>query len=145
MPAMPRLELDVPDALPFSTTLEVRVTDLNYAGHMGNDRFLTLAHEARTHYLRELGATEADVFGTRLIIADAAIRYRAEAFAGDRLRWALGFGVPGRVGCDLWYRVTREGDGVLVAELKTGLVFLTPDGREKAPVPSAIRSVAASA
>lgn len=139
---MARVHLDLPASLPFSTVLVVRVTDLNFAGHLGNDRFLTLAHEARVRYLEALGVGESDVFGARIVIADAAIRYRAEVFAGDRLRWDLGFQDWARVGCDLVYRVSREGDGVCVAELKTGIVFLDPDADppRTVPVPGRLRA-----
>jgi hypothetical protein len=44
---MPRLKLELPAGFPFRTTLTVRVTDLNYGNHLGNDALLGLLHEAR--------------------------------------------------------------------------------------------------
>ena len=86
---MARLTLALPERFPFTTEIEVRITDLNYGRHLGNDAMLGLVHEARVRFLRAHGLQELDVEGTGLVMIDAAIVYRAEAFAGDRLtfRW----------------------------------------------------------
>ena len=48
---MARIKLDLPERFPFSTELRVRITDVNYGGHMGNDSLLGLLHEARVRFL----------------------------------------------------------------------------------------------
>ena len=48
---MPRLELKAREPYPFSCEMVVRTTDLNYGGHLGNDRLLSLVHEARVAFL----------------------------------------------------------------------------------------------
>ncbi len=83
---MERLELDFPEAYSFSTEMSVRVGDLNYGGHLGNDAVLSLVHEARIRFLKDLGYSELDVGGPGLIMANAAVRYRAEGEIGDPLR-----------------------------------------------------------
>lgn len=138
---MPRLHLDLPRHLPFATTLTVRVTDLNYGGHLGNDRLLSLLHEARFRFLRHHGLSERDCGGSPLVMADARIAYRAEAFAGDELLVALGFAPPERVAVDLCYRVSRPRDGTLVAEARLGLVFLDPGSRRPCAVPEVVRAL----
>ena len=37
-----RVRLKIPDSFHFETTLSVRVSDLNYGGHLGNDSFYPL-------------------------------------------------------------------------------------------------------
>ncbi len=138
---MARLHLTLPEHLRWSTEIEVRVTDLNYGNHLGNDAMLGLVHEARWRFLRAHGLSEGDCGGARLILADAAICYRAEAFGGDQLRFAVGVGDFARVGCDVWYRVTRPADGALVAEAKTGVVFLDPQTRRPTAVPEPVRAL----
>jgi acyl-CoA thioester hydrolase len=137
-----RLQLVLPDALPFATEIDVRVTDMNYGGHLGNDSMLSLIHEARFRFFRHHGMSETDAGGTRLVLADVAIVYRSEAFAGDRLRFEVGIGEVARVACDLCYRVTRSVDGRRIAEAKTGLVFLDPSSRRPTAVPDAVRRLA---
>ena len=101
---MARLSLTLPDEFGFATEIDVRVTDLNYGRHLGNDAMLGMIHEARVRFLAAHGAREGDVGGKPLVLADAAIVYRAEAFLGDRLRFEVAVGDIGRVGCDLCYR-----------------------------------------
>lgn len=137
---MARLELALPDRLPFRTEIDVRVTDLNYGGHLGNDSMLSLIHEARVRFLAARGLREADAGGAALVLADAAIVYRAEAFAGDVLAFEVGAQASGRVACDLFYRCTRATDQRLVAEARTAIVFLDPATRRPVEVPDAVRS-----
>jgi acyl-CoA thioesterase FadM len=139
---MARIELRLPQSLPFTTEIDVRVTDMNYGAHLGNDAMLSLIHEARWRFFRSNGMTEGDVCGARLVLADAAIVYKKEAFAGDRLRFEVGVFDVARVSCDLAYRAIRASDGALVAEAKTGLVFLDPASGRPIAVPDRIRELA---
>jgi acyl-CoA thioester hydrolase len=136
---MARINLDLPTELPVVTEITVRVTDLNYGNHLGNDAMLSLIHEARFRFLRSLGHSERDVEGKSLVLADAAIIYRNESFAGDRLRFRVGIGDRARVSCDLCYRVERVDDCKLIAEAKTGLVFLDPHSRRPTSLPRALQ------
>ncbi len=52
---MARIEVQLPEKFIFSTELAVRVTDLNYGNHVGNDSTLGLMHEARLQFYRKLG------------------------------------------------------------------------------------------
>ena len=52
---MARLQLDPLPRYTFQVEMAVRVTDLNYGGHLGNDRLLSLVHEARVAFLAEHG------------------------------------------------------------------------------------------
>jgi acyl-CoA thioester hydrolase len=140
---MARLTLTLPARFPFSTEIDVRVTDLNYGRHLGNDAMLSLIHEARVRFLRAHGLEELNVEGTSLIMVDVAIVYRAEAFAGDRLRFSVAAGEVSRVGCDVFYRVVRLSDDRLVAEAKTAVVFLDCATRKVVRLPAAMRRLAA--
>jgi acyl-CoA thioester hydrolase len=136
---MARMTLALPERFPFSTEIEVRITDLNYGRHLGNDALLGLVHEARVRFLRAHGLQELDIEGTGLVMIDVAIVYRAEAFAGDRLAFQVAAGAPSRVGCDLFYRATRLADQRVIAEARTGVVFLDPLTRKVVRMPAAMR------
>ena len=139
---MARLRLDLPTTFPFATELTVRVTDLNYGGHLGHDRLLALLHEARVRFLRLHGLTEAKCDGAGLVVGDAALVYKAEAFGGDVLRIEIALAEIERVGCGMYYRVPRPADGRLMAQARIGLVFLDPATRRPTAVPAAIRALA---
>jgi 4-hydroxybenzoyl-CoA thioesterase len=120
---MARIKIEFPTAFLFQTDIRVRVTDANYAGHLGNDSVLSLVHEARDRWLRSLGFTELDVDGASIIMNDAAIMYRSEAYPGEILRVEVGVGDTHRKGCDVLYRITCIADDREVVRAKTGIVF----------------------
>jgi acyl-CoA thioesterase FadM len=112
----------------FVHELEVRVGDLNYGRHLGHDALISLLHQARVRFLASRGASELDTDGLGMVVADLAVRYRAEAFLGDRLRVEIGIGERSAKSCDLHYRVTNLTTERLVAEAKTGVVFVDREG-----------------
>ena len=126
---MPRVRIELPATFPFATEIPVRITDINYGGHLGNDALLALLHEARLQFLKHHGFTEADVGGCGMLMVDAAISYREEVFYGDVLRIEVAVTDPRRIGCDFVYRVTKTGTGAVAAEAKTGMAFF--DYRER--------------
>ena len=75
---MERVKIALPETFSFSCKIKIRITDLNYGGHVGNERFLSIAHEARVQYLSVCGYTETDVEGKSLIMNDAAIEFTSE-------------------------------------------------------------------
>ena len=71
----------------FSTEIDVRISDINYGGHLGNDRYLSLFQDARLRYLKQFEYSELSIGeDTSLIMSQAHIDFKAEAFWGDRLR-----------------------------------------------------------
>ncbi len=89
---MARTQLELP-ALIWSTTLDVRISDINFAGHLAHDRIVSLLHEARARFFRDQGCTELDVDGAGIILTDLFVVYKAEAFFGDVMRIEIGGGM----------------------------------------------------
>jgi acyl-CoA thioesterase FadM len=134
---MARIKLDLPGRFPFSTELRVRITDVNYGGHMGNDALLGLLHEARVQFLAHYGLSELDICGAGIIMADSVIVYKSEAFPGELLDLAVAVADFNQYGCDFIYRVTEKTSGREVARAKTGIVFFDYQRRaiQKVPQP----------
>jgi acyl-CoA thioesterase FadM len=118
--------------------MDVRVTDVNYGGHLGNDRVLGLAHEARVRWLASCGLSEKDVGGVGLIMADAALVFRGEAFLGDELEVAVGAIEVRRSSFDLVYLLTRPVDAVEIALVKTGMVCFDYTARKVSRLPQGL-------
>jgi len=133
---MPRVEIELPAHFPFSTELEVRVSDLNYGNHVGNDQVLSLIHEARRRYIRSLGADEIGADGMGFVIADAAVVYRAQAFYGDRLMVEVAAGEFQSRSCAFFYRVSKG--GTVVAEARTGVVCFDFKAQKAVSFPPAL-------
>jgi acyl-CoA thioester hydrolase len=122
---MPRIKIDLPEQFAFNTPIAVRITDLNYGGHVGNDSVLSLIHEARVQFLLHHGYSELDLGGAALIMGDVAIEFKAEIFYGDKLTASVAAGEFSRVGFTLFYKLEKaigEGGVVSVAFARTGMV-----------------------
>lgn len=120
---MTRIRFELPDTYFFSTELDVRIQNINYAGHVGHDAFISLLHEARIRFLHHIGYTEADIEGCATIISDLAVVYKAQALHRDRLTCEIAAGEFNKYGCDIFYRMTNATTNTLILEAKTGIVF----------------------
>lgn len=136
---MGRVRLELPEHLRFTTRLTVRVTDLNYGAHVGNDVVLAFCHEARAALFEHLGFTELDVAGLGIVVADAVVVYRSEIFAGEHLEIAVDATDHNRYGCDIVYRLTEAESGREVTKAKTGIVFFDYAERRVAEAPPVFR------
>ena len=134
---MARIELNLPDNFSFSTDVRVRISDINYGNHLGNDALLSLVHEARLQFLQSRGFSELDIDGCGLILTDAVIVYKSQGFHGDLLTILAAVGDFNKYGCDFFYKVIRKNGGKEVARAKTGVVFFDYNSQKMAPVPSA--------
>jgi acyl-CoA thioester hydrolase len=138
---MSRVRLELPERFLFTTEISLRVSDINYGGHLGNDAVLSLAQEARMRFLRSHGWTEQDVTGVGIIMTDAVVVYRSEAFYGEVLTIEVVVADIGQLGCDFLFRIANKESGKEVARVKTGVVFFDYAKRKPAPVPAEFRSV----
>lgn len=137
---MARIKLDMPDNYLFSTELTVRISDINYGGHMGNDAVLSMVHEARLRFLKHYHYAEFDVEGVGIIMADSAIVYKAEGFHGDRVQVDVTVTDFNKYGCDLYYLLSNKETAVEIAHAKTGIVFFDYDNRKVVTVPEGFRN-----
>ena len=137
MLAMARIKLDMDGVeFVFRTELDVRITDINYGRHVGNDALLGLLHEARLRFLGHFGFSEEDIGGVGLLMGDAVVQFKAVAFRGDRLLVEMGLKDVERRTFDLVYRVGRAGDGAVVALAKTGMVAFDYAQKRLADLPA---------
>lgn len=121
---MARIKVQLPERFVFTTEMDIRISDINYGGHAGNDAILSLLHEARLRFLQQIGASETNFFGAGLIMSDAAIEYKAELFHGDRIMIHVGFSDVSKLGFDLVYKIERNilPQPVTAVLAKTGMI-----------------------
>lgn len=135
---MARIKIELPENFTFSTTIPVRITDVNYGGHVGNDSILSMLHEARMQFLKHLGYSELSFAGVSLIMADVAIEFKAELFYGEEVRASVAAAEFSKVGFELYYKLEKgvEGARKLVATAKTGMICFNYDTRKVAAIPA---------
>lgn len=136
---MQRIKIALPDSFAFSTTLVIRVTDLNYGGHVGNDTFLSLLQEARQQFLLSYGYTELIFEGRGLIMVDAQIEFKKELNYGDQVKISVAAMHPDKLGFDLYYQleVVAGDEFQLAGKAKTGMLCFNYDEKKKTPIPKA--------
>ena len=132
---MTRLHLTYPPTTIFTTNIPVRITDLNYGNHLGNDALVSILHEARVQFLAKYGYTELNIEGAGIIMADLAVQYKAEAFYGDVLKIEIAVEDFTRVSFDIYYKVSA-GDKI-IAIAKTGIVCFDYQLKKVVSVPDA--------
>lgn len=137
---MPRIKIDLPTTFLFSTELPVRITDINYSGHVGNDRILSLMHEARLQFYRQLGFKDELSFEGSIgqIITDVAVVYKSESFFGDVLIAQLAIADFNKYGFDMIYRLYNKETKKEVALGKTGIACFNYEKRKVASVPQVL-------
>ncbi len=139
---MPRIKIDLPGQFHFSTLLPVRITDVNYGGHVGNDTILSLIHEARMQYLHHFGYTELNLGGAGLIMSDVGIEFKSELFYGDQVKASVAIAEMSKISFELYYKLEKEVNGktILVAAAKTGMVCFDYEKKKVTSIPDEVRN-----
>jgi acyl-CoA thioester hydrolase len=139
---MARIKIDTPASFCFSTPFAVRITDLNYGAHVGNDNVLSFLHEARVRFLASLGYSEMDLEGVGLIMSDAALVFKNEIYYGDDLMISIQPAEVSRIGFELIYKIEKKSSGQLIsaALAKTAMVCFDYSLKKIVNLPEAVRT-----
>lgn len=128
--------------VPFTTQIEVRVGDVNYGGHLGNDTVLLYFQEARIRFLAELGLSEMDIGdGVAITQIESFVQYKAEAFMGDVLTITVLPQEAGKIKFKLAFKIERNQDGKLVAQGYTEHAGFDYTARRIAKVPETFKTI----
>jgi acyl-CoA thioesterase FadM len=133
---MARAVIILPEKFAFSTEIPVRITDINYGGHLGNDAMLSIIQEARLRFLNALGYSEKDVEGFGIIMADSVLIYKSQAFYGDVLKIDITVNDFCKRACDLIYLLSHKISGKEVARAKTRIAFFDYTKNRTVPIPA---------
>ncbi|MDZ7605959.1 MAG: thioesterase family protein [Cyclobacteriaceae bacterium] len=138
---MEKIKISFPAHIQFETELKVRISDLNYGAHVGNNIFLEFAHEARVQYLNQLGCKgEIDLGeGAGIIMVDAAVVYKAEVFHPMELLVQMTADHVSERSFDLFYRFLIKKEMREAALIKTGIVCFDYQKRRPANLPTALK------
>ena len=107
----------------FHTILEVRIDNINYGNHLGHDSLVSLLHEARVRFLRELGYSELDICGSGILINNLVVNYINEAFYSDKLIINIEIGDITRTSMQLIYQAINQKTEQEIARALTTMIF----------------------
>lgn len=140
---MTRLKIDLPEKKLLTVSVPVRITDINYGNHVGNNAIVEIIHEARVQFLQKYNFTELNVAGVALIMSELLVEYKSESFYQDVLEVTIFCGEITRVAFELFYQVSakRNGQEVLIALAKTGMVCYDYKMKKVIAVPAELKSI----
>lgn len=145
---MARIKLTVPEKKILTAVLiPVRIGDINYGNHLGNDSFVSIIHEARVQWLRQNNYTELNIEGTGLILADLAVEFKNEGFYGDVIEVKISAGEITKVSFELFYSLTakRNDDVIVLALAKTGMVCYDYSSKKVTVIPDKLITILTAA
>jgi acyl-CoA thioester hydrolase len=121
---MARVKLELPENFLTTITIPIRITDLNYGKHVGNDSFVSIIHEARVQWLHQHQLSELGINGIGLIMSDLAVEFKQESYYGDIIDIKIGVAEISKVSFELYdsLSTTRNDKHILLANAKTGMV-----------------------
>lgn len=142
---MVRVHIELPDKFTFTTEIEIRMADVNMAGHVGSDRFHTILNEAQLKFLEAKGFFDLAMGNVAMLNVDFAITYKAESFYQDILIIEAGASDFHKKGCDITYRAIAKKNGKEVAIAKTGLLLFDYKTRKTVSMTDEIKAVLSEA
>lgn len=142
---MARIKIEIPEKIIGTFIIPIRIADINYGNHVGNDAFVSIIHEARMQWLQLYSYTELKIEGNGLIMSDLAIEFKNESFYGDMVEVKLGAGEISRVGFELYYQLfaIRNNENILLANAKTGMVCYDYNAKKVAAIPDRLKMILA--
>jgi len=140
---MARIKLELPENKIASVTIPVRITDINYGNHLGNDAFVSIIHEARMQWLYQYSYTELNIESCGLILADLAVEFKSESFYGDTIEAIILVGEITTVSFELYYQLsTKRNDKIIVLALaKTGMVCYDYAIKKVVAIPEKLKNI----
>lgn len=139
---MAKMSITYPDFTHFTTQMPVRVTDLNYGNHLGNDAFVGHMHEARLLMLRHFGLSELNIGDEiSLIQGDLAVVYKAEGHLGDDIQFSLAVTDFSNSSFDVYYSAQNLQKDKLLALARTRMVCFDYHAGKTRRVPDSFKAL----
>ncbi len=139
---MGRIKIELPEKILGIFAIPVRITDINYGNHVGNNSMVEIIHEARVQWLQQNNFTELDAGGTALIMSELLVEFKNEAFYGDQLEVTVLAGEISKKSFELFYMITVEkSQKVVIAHAKTGMVCYDYQAKKVSLLPEKLRCV----
>ncbi len=99
----------------FIEKYKVTVGDINYGGHMGNERALVAFHQGRIAWLGSMGYSELNIGeDIGIIQRESKVEYLKEAFMGDLLSVRIADVILKRSSFRIKYEIKNQDDDIII-------------------------------
>lgn len=109
----------------FETAIQVRISDLNYGAHLGIPSLSQILHNTRDMYMRSLGVSEINCFGTKIVHVSQTVTCHQETFFGDELNISIYFVEKTKARIKLKYEVTNIKTEKVISDAEETILFLS--------------------
>ena len=135
---MARVKINIPENILATLIIQVRITDINYGNHVGNDSFVGIIHEARVRWLKIFDLTELNIGVAGLIMSDLELEFKKESFYGDEIEIQISAGEISKIGFELYYQLftIRNNIQILLVKAKTGMICYDYTDKKVTLIPS---------
>ncbi len=141
---MSRIKIILPEKfLNTSINIPVRISDINYGDHVGNDSIVSIIHEARMQFLLQYGYTELNIEGTGLIMSDIFVEFKNESFYKDIINVKLGIGDISKVSFEIFYllNTSRNNKELIIANAKTTMICYDYETKKIVEIPEKLKNI----
>ena len=124
----------------FTSTYKVSIGDINYGGHLGNDKALVVFQDARVQFLNALACSEMDIGeGCGIIMVESGVRYLHEIFVHEELEVSIVVAEIRPKKFVLEYAVVRKSDERKVLSGTTSFLSFNYEKRRVSALPTAFK------
>jgi acyl-CoA thioester hydrolase len=139
---MARIKIELPAKSVASFNIPVRITDINYGNHVGNNSIVEIIHESRVQFLQQHQFTELDAGGTGLILNELLVEFKNESFYGDTLNVKIFVGDVSKKSFEIYYQlIALRKENIVIAHAKTGMVCYNYSERKVESIPEKLKSM----
>ena len=137
---MPRITIGLPEKYTFTTSIAVRIGDINRGSHISNVNMLVIVEEARAQFLISRGyADEVNhVKDAGFIVGDMGIIYKKQTGYGKPIKVEIGAVDIKNKSFDLIFKLS-DSTGEEIALAKTGMLCFDYRTQEVIPLPEEMR------
>ncbi len=134
---MTRINLQELPNYKFNYNTTIKSSDLNYAGHLGNEALVGIIQDARIELFKDLGFKELDLGDGKsgIIIGDLVVNFKAEGFINDELKIESQIGEITDKSFRIFHKIVKVKDNNLLALAETGVVAFNYKTREVIKIP----------
>ncbi len=122
---MARIEINLPNGFVFSTSIPIRIGDINRGSHVGYVNLLSILEEARAQFFVSRGSADLVNIerGIGFIVGDVGIIYKKQIRYGQSIKVEITPADFKEKSFDLVYRISDAESGTEIIRAKTGLLL----------------------
>ena len=119
-----------------TTHYKVCITDINYGGHMGSEKALSIFNKARIGFLEHFGYSELSIGSDiSLIMKEVNIKFKKEVLLHNELEVAVWISKVKGIRWTLSYEAIRKADNIEVFSGTTLMIAFNYKTKKVSPIP----------